>query len=407
MSSARLFLAVILLFLGAQGAAAGNDNAEAVGCDVPPAFREEAYGETMTFAKVGSRANAAEATWIMAVGRIDRTTPERFSSFLAALENRRSRVILHSPGGDLLAGLELGLLFRKAGLSTQVGHTIKLDMEEDYPCRTLETHVDDGICASACAYAFLGGVARELSSPFHTTPNSMLGFHQFRGGLDIEGLRRVGVDAAAARTMSETQSYVGYIASYLQELDMDPGIIELASSAGPEEMNYPPVETLTELGVITPESYGAWFLEPFNDGLVAASREFSPITAAEQITAYCRAETGEAVLMLTSDFSPKNVKAFLEPTGRPGDAGASPYSGMILVDGAEFRIPGSHIAVASSGHLAFIRIAIPQKLAAALARARDLSVTYEAPQFEGYQSGSSTLTEKDRKSIALAFRNCV
>lgn len=402
----RPFLTAIIVFLGAQGVSAAQ-SAEAVGCDVPPAFRKAAYGEPMTFAKVGSRGNAAEATWIMAVGRIERTTPERFANFLATVENRRSRVIMHSPGGHLLAGLELGLLIRKAGLSTQVGHTIKLDMEEDYPCRTLETHVDDGICASACAYAFLGGVAREFSSPFHTTPNSMLGFHQFYGGLDIEGLRRVGVDAAAARTMSETQSYVGYIASYLQELDMDPGIIELASFAGPDEMNYPPVETLTELGVITPETYGAWFLEPFNDGLVAASREFSPITAAQQITAYCRAETGEAVLMLTSDFSPKNVTAFLEPTVRPGNARESPYSGTIVIDGAEVTIPGTHVAVASSGDLVFIRIAIPRNIATALSRARDLSVTYDAPHSDGYQSGSSALTEKDRKSIGLAFRNCV
>lgn len=402
----RSLFSALAVILTSMGAASAQD-AESTGCEVPPAYRESAFRKPMTFFETGNRGNSAQSNWIVGVGEIDGTTPVRFADFLSTVDNRRQRIVLHSPGGNLFAGMVLGLQIRNAGLSTQVGRTLQIDMESDFPCRTLENHIDSGECSSACAYAFLGGAARELSSDFHPTPQSKLGFHQFYGGLDLDQLRGLDADVAASQTVASTQIMVGYIASYLSQLEMNPGILHLSSSTTPDEMNYPDYQTLVDLGVITPSIFQSWFMEPFNDGLVAASREFSPITPTQQITAYCRSDTGEPVLMLTSDFSPNNVSAFLEPFARPKDVRVSEYPGMLEIDGVGHAIPNTDVNVASTGDLVFIRMAIPKSVARMVVGAGQFTLSYAAPNSEGFQSGSTELTEVDRKSIALAFRNCV
>lgn len=399
-------LLVLVILITSAGLASARD-AEAMGCPVSPEYRQAAFREPMRFFETGSRGNSAQSRWIVGVGRIDETAPARFDEFLSTVENRRQRILLHSPGGSLSAGMMLGLQIRSAGLSTQVGRTMQLDMEKDFPCRTLENSTESGECSSACAYAFLGGAARELSSEFHPTPHSKLGFHQFYGGLDLDALRGLDLDVAASQTVASTQVMVGYIASYLSELDMSPAILQLSSSTTPDQMNYPDHQTLMDLGVITPAIFQSWFMEPFNNGLVAASREFSPITPAQQITAYCRSDTREPVLMLTSDFSPRNVRAFLEPFARPEDVSVSEHPGSLEIDGVGHVIPNTSVNVASTGDLVFIRMAIPKNIARLVAGASQFTLHYETPNSEGFQSGSAVLTEMDRKSIALAFRNCV
>ena len=60
----------------------------------------------------------------------------------------------------------LGEKFRELGLSTEVGSS------KFYPDSKTYTP-EPGICASACAYAFLGGVGRMLDE------TAKLGFHRF------------------------------------------------------------------------------------------------------------------------------------------------------------------------------------------------------------------------------------
>jgi hypothetical protein len=92
-----------------------------------------------------------------AIGTITTDTPEAFRRFLKSADASYSKELhLHSPGGDLVAALELGQLIREAGLSTYVGRSIPLEGLMDV------YDYNRPVCASACAYAFLGGVTRSF-----------------------------------------------------------------------------------------------------------------------------------------------------------------------------------------------------------------------------------------------------
>lgn len=72
--------------------------------------------------------------------------------FEAAIANQRDLRVVHfeSPGGDLLAAVQVAAMIQKRGLTTYAGH----------------------LCASACTVAFLGGRERWIA------PGAQLGFHQ-------------------------------------------------------------------------------------------------------------------------------------------------------------------------------------------------------------------------------------
>jgi len=84
-----------------------------------------------------------------AQGQILTLTGEFRSGDPAKLESllRRSPVLearLASPGGTMVAGLEIGRIFRQAGIATRV--------------------MAGGTCASSCFFAFLGGPLRVVES---------------------------------------------------------------------------------------------------------------------------------------------------------------------------------------------------------------------------------------------------
>ena len=66
-----------------------------------------------------------------------------------------SRTIsFHAPGGDIMAGIRLGEIIRKARFSSAVGRSMHLsDPFDNYSYKTAK-------CAGACPLAFAGGVDR-------------------------------------------------------------------------------------------------------------------------------------------------------------------------------------------------------------------------------------------------------
>jgi hypothetical protein len=109
--------------------------------------------------------------WIQADGEIVADTPAAFDTFYHSLKYPPGTVRLNSLGGNLMAGVALGEKIRTLGLSTEVGAT------QDEADKTA------GICASACAYAFLGGKARFLEE------NARLGFHRFYSPLAVDNAK--------------------------------------------------------------------------------------------------------------------------------------------------------------------------------------------------------------------------
>jgi hypothetical protein len=114
---------------------------------------------------------------IVADGEITNSTPQEFLSFVASnlQGNVRSVVFLNSPGGRVVASMELGMVFRKLGVAAIVAQA-----GQTYGGTALAT----GQCYSACVYALMG--ARKRVIP----PQSRVGVHrmfQYEAAFDPSG----------------------------------------------------------------------------------------------------------------------------------------------------------------------------------------------------------------------------
>lgn len=150
---------------------------------------------------------------LLAEGSIEADSPSRFDQALQSLIKNGVQVetvVLHSRGGDLGAGLRLGLMVRRLGLSTQV--------------------VEGGACASACAYTFLGGRTRTLS------PNGYLGVHRFSAA---------GQDPGA----DSSQQVVNLLTNYIDSLGVSTDLVRVAAQASPGSMRQVTLEQARYLRV--------------------------------------------------------------------------------------------------------------------------------------------------------------
>lgn len=142
---------------------------------------------------------------IYASGPIQEGDTDRFTAFVRNHHLDAARVVLNSPGGSLLEGVRLGRAIRALNFDTAIG----VD-------RTPLTDQRDAICASACAYAFAGGVLRFISPD-----DGKLGLHQFRTA------RGPGISEGDAQTVS------GLLVAYLSEMGVDAKAFALASVTDP------------------------------------------------------------------------------------------------------------------------------------------------------------------------------
>jgi hypothetical protein len=193
---------------------------------------------------------------IRAEGPIDREATERLRRFLAQARARgvsfKGRtVFLDSPGGVLTEGVELGRLIRQEGLNTAVGA----------PCsgRFCSLRLQLGICASACTFAFLGGVKRS------TSPGDVFAMHRFY----------TASGSPASSDMAVSQLITVELYRYVKEMGVDPGFVELMVRAGnesfsrlrdPVKLYYPSPNEMAKLHIVTetgPESFSTvWTRDP-------------------------------------------------------------------------------------------------------------------------------------------------
>ncbi len=169
---------------------------------------------------------------LLGEGNLEEGTPELLVASMRQVLNQDlpvETVVLHSRGGDLAAGLKLGTLFRTIGLSTQV--------------------VDDGVCASSCAYAFIGGRTRTLS------PNGYLGVHRFSPA---------GADPGA----DSSQLVVNTLTNYVESMGVSTNLIRLAAQADPTSLRRVTTAQAYQLNVDnTQRDAPAWTIQTNHDEL--------------------------------------------------------------------------------------------------------------------------------------------
>src|SRR6516164_3633218 len=123
-----------------------------------------ALSEPMQFVPGGDDTRCAECGFIQAFGEIVQDTPQSFEKFINSVPDYApKRLRINSPGGNLLAGIRLGEMLRAGGFATEVGFDL-LDHGAHPAFGNRASKRIPGICASACAYMFLGGVERTISA---------------------------------------------------------------------------------------------------------------------------------------------------------------------------------------------------------------------------------------------------
>jgi hypothetical protein len=187
-----------------------------------------------------------------------------------AEEGDRIEIYLHSPGGAVGEGINLGRVFHALGAITNVGQRAKLP-----------TRIRDGICASACVFSYLGGSYRLLAD------GSELGVHQFY----FTDTRKL----TATRATSVTQEMAAEIVEFIEENGADTSFFRIMTSTRSDDILFVPHATLAEMRVVTGPVRGEeWTFE--NAGGLANLRIWQDSLSGEnKLVLGC--EAGELVAM--------------------------------------------------------------------------------------------------------------
>lgn len=193
-----------------------------------PAVAEDVFHRPMTFLVYdpcgGGNSDDCQPT-VLAVGRITEDTPEVFRRFMDT--TRADRVVFHSPGGSLGAGLRLGEVIRKLELTTVLEPSYTAYVYRrggDLPW-VEKPLVEHAVCASACAYAFMGGHQRKVYE------GSRLGFHQFRS-------------QGASAKESDVQKVTLALVKYMDRMGVDRRVLDFALATEAADMTYLPLSVI-------------------------------------------------------------------------------------------------------------------------------------------------------------------
>jgi hypothetical protein len=150
------------------------------------------------------RVGSGERWMLYLDGMIEPGADRRLARFVDQQGIAQADVYFNSPGGSLLAGMAIGRFLRERGFDTHVG------------TRTLDAgRPADGVCYSACPFAYAGGVQRSLRE------GSLLGVHRARNRVPVadDGAFERLVQADATR--------------YLVGMSVSPDLVEFMQGVPP------------------------------------------------------------------------------------------------------------------------------------------------------------------------------
>ncbi len=183
-----------------------------------------ARAEEMSFRVIGvdsGNCGARCPQMIAAQGEIGEGTPDAFVNFVR--ENVRSGnlhgiLLLDSPGGKVVASMELGQALRRLGMAVIVARPAAQS--------GASMALVSGRCYSACVYALMGGKRRVIP------PESRVGIHRmfnYSTSFDFsEGLvRERNYDDGGMRDM---------LAHYASGMGVSPDLVNLAERTSPDQL---------------------------------------------------------------------------------------------------------------------------------------------------------------------------
>ena len=183
-------------------------------------------GEPMSFRLTllehasGCFSHCAQA--IVADGEIVDSTPQEFLSFVSSNlpKNASSVIVLNSPGGKVVASMELGQAFRKVGIPVIIA---TIEQGSGVPGALAA-----GRCYSACVYAFMGGRKRVVP------PQSKVGVHRmFQYDSALDSAAGIGT----LRRRYDTGSMRAMLSHYSNRMGVNSGIIDYAERTSTDSIH--------------------------------------------------------------------------------------------------------------------------------------------------------------------------
>ena len=200
------------------------------------------HADAMSFAE----RELDSGTFIIASGEIAFT--DSLAPFEALARQGRARfVTFESPGGSPYKAMELGRLIRRYGLPT-----VQLRSSE---------------CASACSLAFMGGATRAAE------PGS-IGVHRS----SFSDTSSLPVDDA----VSSVQQLTAEIIAYMNEMGVDPSMLQLALQYGSNDIRYLSSSEMRQYRMVTAEADRAAEPPPVPAGSQAPEEQQTVPTSATQ-----------------------------------------------------------------------------------------------------------------------------
>ena len=305
-----------------------------------------APANAMSFYIGGTGGRLTTSNWIAASGEITPSTPTEFENFLSDHEYHPDIVYLSSPGGSVSAAMQLGKAFRRRGMTTLVGRSVK-------PPGEAYDDIQPGECMSACVLAFAGGTFRYYRSTFGYTNISGLPPKEEKNAL---GLHRFYVDdnreeldltARAAKTfgIETAQVVMGIEMAYLAEMGVDPLVLTLATVTKPRDMY-----TLTEAEALHFKLAMPLDLQPewqlkFHKQAVVAEGQGSFMGGEYRVYLWCPSHSKKQLRLAikvkaTRDFSNDDIKPYRHyiSTGKPDCPPGAALLGSCKSSDQEFTI---------------------------------------------------------------------
>ncbi|HLW92063.1 MAG TPA: hypothetical protein VKS78_12305 [Roseiarcus sp.] len=173
-------------------------------------------------AKVVERGCRAECPQIIvAEGVIEQDTPQAFIDFVKSAAEQpgaRGVVLLNSPGGRVVASMELGAALRKMRAAVIVARSLSEGGRD---------LTEAGECMSACVYAMMGGIKRVVP------PQSRVGIHR----MSREDASGGGRETHALTRTYASNDMVTALAQYAAEMGINPDVIRTAERIAPDEIH--------------------------------------------------------------------------------------------------------------------------------------------------------------------------
>ncbi|WP_162789140.1 hypothetical protein [Sphingomonas sediminicola] len=297
-------------------------------------------------------------------GPITSGDADRFVQFAESHKLEAARIVLDSPGGSLLEGIKLGRAIREKRFFTSVGAF------DDQGTSS------NAICASACAYAFAGGVSRFLDRS-----SGRLGIHQFErsGGL----------------SQSEAQLISAIVVSYLRDMGVDAKAFVIASATSASGIRWLTPSEAQELGLV-------------NNGVQPTSAEVRIVRLHPYLRLNQDKSSGTIRALFTCGKGTLLLQAGIvtdpEQSALFGDARWQKRS-YLEIDGRETAVVNGPAGAKPEDSAVWLFRVLDSKQAADLLKASELGVWIDG--FGAVRAGGSMDLKPVRSEIADYFKQCL